>query len=123
MKKCEEIVELLPWYPGRLPPAEAAEVALHLFHCPQCREEFFQIQSLRNAVAEALDDLPGPSPEVWRTILLRTQGLSLGRLEMGSELLGLSLGLFLRGKSLPFSMELFLFGKRVPVFEFAGGAG
>ncbi len=102
MRKCAEIAEILPWYPGDLSPAEAAEVALHLFRCPQCRAEFSQIQALRKAVSKALDDLPGPSPEVWGKVLLRTKGLPLGRLEMGSEFLGLSLGFSLRGKSVPF---------------------
>ncbi len=123
MRKCEEIAELLPWYPWGLSPAEAAEVVLHLFRCPQCREEFSQIQALRKAVSEALDDLPGPSPGVWEEVLLRTNGLPLGRLEMGSEFLGLSLGLSWRGKSAPLFVELSLFGERVPIFEFTGGVG
>lgn len=118
---CPAIRELLPWYPSGLAPEEAAQVALHLRACPSCQEEFAQTQALRTFVRDALEAMPELRTEIWDRVALRSTGLPLGRLHLGDEMVGLSLGLWVRGKTLPVGLELSLLGKRLPIFAYAGG--
>ena len=119
--KCERIGALLPWYPHGLTAEESAQVAEHLRGCLACQEEFAHIQALRGLVGRALASGPALRPEVWERVAVRTGGLRLGRLRLGSRMLGFSLSLAVRGKTLPILIEFFLFGRKVPIFEYAGG--
>lgn len=120
---CQEIQELLPWYPVGLSPEEAALVVSHLRQCPTCQEELAQWRALETLVRKALLAWPEPSPRVWRKVAIRTFGFPLGHVRLGTEAFGFSLSLYVRKKALPILLELFLLGRRVPIFEFGGGAG
>lgn len=120
---CGEVRELIPWYAtGSLPGSERAEVALHLAECPACRTELAQAVRLVRDLREAFGSMPEPASEVWARTLARARGIPLGSLDVGSFLLGLSIGLSVRGGKVPVTGELKLFGHRVPLFEIEGGA-
>ena len=120
---CHEARELLPWLAaGALPPEEQGELMRHLAGCAACRAELAQEVRLAREVREAVAGLPGVPEGTWGKVMARTRGIPLGRLELGSFLVGLSLGLSLRGGKLPLSGELEVLGRKAPLFETEGGA-
>jgi hypothetical protein len=60
MKECEKYVELLPEFlEGALEGNEAAEVALHLGECAECRDELGFVRNLTTAARQ----MPQPRPD------------------------------------------------------------
>lgn len=61
---------LLPWYlNGTLGEEERQEVAQHLTECQPCRTELDELSRLRQQVKAAYADLPGVSPQVFRSVM------------------------------------------------------
>jgi putative zinc finger protein len=61
---------LLPWYlNGTLREEERQEVAQHLRECQPCRTELDDLSRLRQQVKAAYADLPGVSPQVFRSVM------------------------------------------------------
>jgi hypothetical protein len=61
---------LLPWYlNGTLGEEERQGVAQHLTECQACRSELDELTLLRQQVKEAYADLPGPSPQTFRSVM------------------------------------------------------
>ncbi len=120
---CREARELLPWYAaGSLSAGESAAVAAHLAACQACRAELAREVELVREVQGAVGRLPGAPAGTWEKVLARTRGIPLGKLELGSFLVGLSLGLSLRGGRVPLEGELRLLGRKLPLFKTEGGA-
>jgi len=120
---CWEVRELIPWYAaGSLPPEEREELILHLAGCASCQAELAQAVRLAWGVREAVQRLPGVPEETWGKVLARTRGIPVGRLDLGSFLLGISVGLSVREGRVPLTGELRVLGRRVPLFEIGGGA-
>ncbi|HAF71407.1 MAG: hypothetical protein XD60_1618 [Acetothermia bacterium 64_32] len=120
---CRQARELIPWQAaGSLPGEERTALAAHLAGCPACRTEFAQAVRLVRELRGAFARLPEPKDEVWIRTLARARGIPLGSLDVGSFLLGLSIGLSVRGGKVPLTGELKIFGHRVPLFEIEGGA-
>ncbi|HIQ01872.1 MAG TPA: zf-HC2 domain-containing protein [Anaerolineales bacterium] len=122
---CREVRELIPWYAARsLPPEEREELILHLAGCASCQAELAQAVRLVWGVREAVQRLPGVPGETWGKVLARTRGIPVGRLDLGSFLLGISVGLSVRVREgrVPLTGELRVLGRRVPLFEIGGGA-
>ena len=120
---CQDARKLIPWQAaGSLPDEEGAALAAHLAGCPACRAELAQAVRLVRDLREAFGLMPEPTTEVWARTLARARGIPLGSLDVGSFLLGLSIGLSVRGGKVPLTGELQLFGHRVPLFEIEGGA-
>lgn len=120
---CQEVRELIPWYAaGSLPPEEAGALVGHVAECTACRMELAQTMRLVWGVREAVQRLPGVPAETWGKVLARTRGIPVGRLDLGSFLLGISVGLSVREGRVPLTGELRVLGRRVPLFEIEGGA-
>jgi len=120
---CQDARKLIPWQAaGSLPDEEGAALAAHLAGCPACRAELAQAVRLVRELRGVFARLPEPKDEVWGRTLARARGIPLGSLDVGSFLLGLSIGLSVRGGKVPLTGELKLFGHRVPLFEIEGGA-
>src|SRR5213594_357718 len=61
---------LLPWYlNGTLREEERQEVAQHLRECQPCRTKLDELSRLRQQVKAAYADLPGVSPQVFRSVM------------------------------------------------------
>ena len=61
---------LLPWYlNGTLREEERQEVARHLRECQPCRTELDELSRLRQQVKAAYADLPGLSPQAFRSVM------------------------------------------------------
>jgi len=120
MMTCEQVRELIPWYVnGTLASNEAAEVATHIASCERCRAELASTLQLSMEVRTAVDEMP-PLPErVWARVRTEKGGeVRLGGLDLGSLLLGLSLGLSITRRGRPhFTSNLRLLGRRVPIYS------
>lgn len=117
MIDCGEARELIPWYvTGTLPAAEARELAAHLAGCPACRAELADAALLSIEVKNAVSRLPG-APEKIREKVLPQSEFPVARLDLGSFLLGLSVGLSVKGNKVPVQGDLRLLGRRVRLFK------
>ncbi len=117
MIDCTKVRELIPWYAnGTLPAGEAREVAAHLAGCPACRAELAEAALISIEVKNAVALLPG-APERIRETVLPQGEVPVARLDLGSFLLGLSLGLSVKGNKVPVQGDLRLLGRRVNLFK------
>jgi anti-sigma factor RsiW len=119
MIDCDKARELIPWYVnGTLSGDEGREIAAHLSSCPSCREELAETVRLRWELSAAFERMPAAPEGTWERVATRAQGISLGRLDVGSFLLGLSLGLSVMRTGLPrFKSDLRLLGRKVTLFD------
>lgn len=119
MIDCAQVRELIPWYVnGTLSRGEAAAVAEHMASCPSCREELAQTIQLSLQVRSAIDRTPAVPKQVWERVKTEKGEVPLGRINLGSFLLGLSLGLSVtrRGRA-RFTSNLHLLGRQVPIYS------
>jgi len=119
MIDCEQVRELIPWYVnGTLSRDEAAAVAEHMASCPSCREELAQTIQLSLQVRSAINRTPAVPKQVWERVKTEKGEVPLGRINLGSFLLGLSLGLSVtrRGRA-RFTSNLHLLGRQVPIYS------
>ncbi|MCK4355590.1 zf-HC2 domain-containing protein [Candidatus Bipolaricaulota bacterium] len=123
MINCDKARELIPWYVnGTLTGDEAREIASHLAGCPTCREELAQAVRLSWELRAAFDRIPTVPERVWEKVRTHAQGISLARIDVGSFLLGLSLGLSVTRSGIPkFKSDLRLLGRRVALFNSSKG--
>lgn len=123
MIDCDKARELIPWYVnGTLTGDEAREIASHLAGCPTCREELAQAVRLSWELRAAFARIPSVPERVWEKVRTHAQGISLARIDVGSFLLGLSLGLSVTRSGIPkFKSDLRLLGRRVALFNSSKG--
>ena len=120
---CREARELLPWLAaGALPPEDMPELLSHLSECASCRAELAREFKLAREVRGALKGLPAAPIGTWPKVLASVQGIELGQLELRSFLVGLSMGLAVRGSRLPLRGELEVLGRKLSLFGKKGGA-
>lgn len=121
MIDCKKAQGLMPWYAnGTLPPVEARELAAHLAGCATCREELATTIRLSLEVNKAISRLSG-APDAVRSRVLPSREVPVARVDLGSFLLGLSLGLSVKGTKVPVQGNLRLFGRKVRLFKIEGG--
>ncbi|MEW5826647.1 MAG: zf-HC2 domain-containing protein [Candidatus Bipolaricaulota bacterium] len=110
--------EIVPWYvEGSLAPSEAAAMAAHLAGCDACLQEVAATLRVRLAVRDVWAGMGAPSPDVWRRVVEETGGRPLARLDVGSFLVGLEVGLRRTRRSAPLRGDLRVLNRRVPLFN------
>ena len=119
MIDCKQVRELIPWYVnGTLPTDEAAAVAAHLALCANCREELAVTLQLSLQVRSAIDSVASVPEHVWDSVRTEKGELSLGSLNLGSFLLGFSMGLSVTRRGRPrVTSNLRLLGRHVPIYH------
>jgi len=119
MTGCKQIRELIPWYiNGTLPTDESAAVAMHIASCVSCRAELAQTLQLSLQVRSAIDRTPAVPKQVWERVKTEKGEVPLGRINLGSFLLGLSMGLSVTRRGRPRVMSnLRLFGRQVQIYS------
>ncbi len=118
MSDCENVRDLLPWYAsGTLEGSETRLVTAHLASCDACREELALVLRLRRGVEGELRRLPRVPRETWRRVSSHAYGRSLGRIDVGSFLVGFSLGASIRRGGVPMYGDLRLLGQRLRLFK------
>lgn len=114
MNACTPIRELIPWYVnGSLSVDEAREVAAHLSRCESCRDELTQVMRLNVEIRRTFDDLESMRAEVKQEVLDKTAGKMLASINLGSFLLGFSLGASYQNGRIPIRGDLKLLGRRI----------
>lgn len=64
------VAMLLPWYlNGTLREEELQQVVQHLAGCHVCRSELEELTRLRQQVVATYAELPGPSPQAFRSVM------------------------------------------------------
>jgi len=117
MIDCRKARELIPWYAnGTLASDEAHELAEHIASCPTCRDQLVEAILLSLDVKRAISSLPGPSKGL-RNKVLPEREVELARFDLGSFLIGLSVGMSVQGKRVPVRGDLRLLGRKVKLFR------
>jgi len=119
MNECKETQALLPWIVnGSLVGEEARRAAAHLAVCPDCREELAATLRLAGTLREAFAQ-SRPAPERgWSEIERRLPELPAAHLDLGSFLVGLSMGLSLARDGRPrVRSDIRILGRKMRLFD------
>ena len=118
MSGCERVREMMPWYAnGTLSSAESGEVSVHLAACGACREELAGILRLRAGVERELRSLPRLPDGAWKHVAAAAYGRPIAYLDVGSFLLGFSLGASVRRGAVPIHADLKVLGRKIRLFN------
>lgn len=113
---CEEIREALPWYvTGRIDAKAAGEIASHLSTCHNCQADFAEAAWMRRLVVEGAETAVVPRSESWARVARRAGITDLARIDVGSFLLGLTLGISAGSKRYPVRGSLRVMGHNVRI--------
>jgi len=118
MTSCGRILELIPWYAnGTLSRDEMRIVTAHLADCEACRNELATTLRLKSVAERDLRSLPGLPDAVWDRVSAEVQGRAIARVDVGSFLLGFSMGARVRRGGVPVYGDLRLLGRKVRLFD------
>ena len=118
MTTCDKIREKLPWYVNRsLSSDEMVQIAEHLTACSVCQAELASLVRLSHDVEGLFGRLPKAPSDLWNRVTKETHGRPLGSLNVGSFLLGFSLGANLKRGEMPIRGDLRVMGRRVRLFN------
>ena len=119
---CEDVRGLLPWYVrGALEAEESCATAEHLTECAACRQELAEVVRLQAALQPVFRKMPRAPLGAWEEMAAKVRGTRLARLDVGSFLAGLSIGMSYRRGRLPVSGQLRVLGRTVPLFQIGKG--
>lgn len=123
MTTCDVVREGLPWYvTGSIDLATAERIADHLRNCQACREEFVEIARLRHRFAARVGATPTPKASAWNRLSLRLGGRETVRVDFGSFLIGLRVGVAARDRRAPVRGDLRIWGRNVRIIGKKKGA-
>lgn len=119
MNDCQRVQELIPWYVnGTLNANENAFVASHIAQCASCREHLANTLYISLQLKQSMDNQPRAPEYLYDKVRTQKGEFRLGSLDIGSFLLGLSLGLSITRKGRArLTSNLSLLGKRVPIYD------
>lgn len=117
MITCEQVGAMLPWYvTGSIGLEQAEQIAAHLRNCPDCRREFVEAALARHRFNEIAERVEAPSEAVWDRLHAEIGGSPDDlRVDLGSLMLGLRLGIVTANRRHPVHGELHLLGNRVRI--------
>lgn len=123
MTACNVVREWLPWYvTGSMDFATAERVAGHLRDCGACRTEFVEIAQLRYRFAACISESPTPGASAWNRLSLRLGGRETVRIDLGSFLIGLRVGVAAHDRRTPVRGDLRIWGRNVRIIGKKKGA-
>jgi anti-sigma factor RsiW len=118
MTTCKWAQELFPWFAnGTLSAEETAEVAVHLAECEACRRELAGMLRVRGIVDGELRAYPHLPERAWKRVAAESLGQPVAQLDVGSFLVGFSLGASVRRGGVPVYGDLKLLGRKIRVFN------
>jgi len=116
MMLCEEVRELIPWYvTGRIGIDSATAIAEHLTTCTECQTDFVEAAWMRRLVASEAEVAPAPRKSAWERVAKKTGVSDLARIDVGSFLIGLNLGITSASKRYPVRGSLRVMGHNVRI--------
>ncbi|QAA77205.1 MAG: hypothetical protein BIP78_1439 [Candidatus Bipolaricaulis sibiricus] len=115
---CDTAREMIPLYAaGSLSEDDGAELIAHVVGCEVCQGDLVETMRLAREVRRAFAQVPGPARGTWISVAARTLGTPVLRVELGSELAGLSLDVGATKTGLPIRGSLSILGREVPVLR------
>jgi len=124
VKDCERIRELIAWYAtGSLRRAESAAVTGHLACCEACREELAETLRLKVGVESEVRRMPRLPDGAWKRVVASVRGEPIARIDVGSFLLGFTLGARVRRSGVPVYGDMRLLGRKIRLFNVEKEAG
>ena len=123
MTTCKQVGEWLPWYvTGSIDFAVAERIAAHLRDCEACRAEFVEIAQLRHRFIVAVGEAASPTTSVWDRLVNRLGPKQTVRVDLGSFLVGLRVGIAAHDRRTPVRGDLRLCGRSVRIIGKKKGA-
>jgi hypothetical protein len=115
MMTCEEVKELIPWYvTGKIEVDCAMRMAEHLSGCPDCQADFVEAAWMRRLVTNSAQ-AAAPRAGI-RSRVERKAGIAdLARIDVGSFLIGLKLGISASSRRYPVYGSLRVLGHNVRI--------
>lgn len=124
MRDCRWAREMIPWYAtGTLSPEETHAITAHMADCSACREELALVLRLKVGVEDEFRRLPRLRENAWKSVEAKVRGRPIAKVDVGSFLLGFSLGARVRKGSVPVRGDLRVLGRRVSLFNTEKGGG
>jgi len=116
MIPCDEVREQIPWYvTGRIGIEDAQRIAEHLATCADCQADFVEAAWMRRLVVGHAEREQAPSEKTWSRVARRAGISDLARIDVGSLLLGLNLGISAASKRYPVRGSLRVMGHNVRI--------
>jgi len=123
MMTCDRVREWLPWYvTGSIEIDTAESIAAHLRDCEGCRAEFVEIAQLRHRFAASVDRASVPKADSWDRLSRHIGGGEALRVDLGSFLIGLRVGIAANDRRTPVRGDLRVFGRNVRIIGKKKGA-
>ena len=123
MTACNVVREWLPWYvTGSMDFATAERIANHLRDCEACRTEFVEIAQLRHRFAACVSAVTVPKASAWNRLNPRLGGGPTVRVDLGSFLIGLRIGVATHDRRTPVRGDLRIWGRNVRIIGRKKGA-
>ena len=123
MRTCERLRECLPWYvTGSIDYTIAEQVAAHLRDCEACRAEFIEIAQLRHRFVAAVSEAAPPRSIAWNRLRRRLGMKETVRVDLGSFLVGLRVGIAAHDRRSPVRGDLRLCGRNLRIIGRTKGA-
>jgi hypothetical protein len=115
MMTCDEVKELVPWYvTGRIDVDCAKRMADHLSGCPDCQTDFVEAAWMRRLITNSAQ--AATPREGIRARVERKAGIvDLARIDVGSLLIGLKLGISASSRRYPVYGSLRILGHNVRI--------
>lgn len=115
---CEQVRDLIPLYAARvLSEHDGTELIAHVVGCESCQGELVEALWLGHELHGAWSRLPAAPGGVWVAVAARTFGLPVLRVDVGSEMAGLTLKVGATRTGAPVTGSLSLLGREVPVLR------
>ena len=116
MNDCQIVQEWLPWYvSGLLSPARIQRMAEHIARCEDCQRELAGIIQLRHQFVSDIDATSTPSDLVWEAIAPLLGAQPRSRIDVGSFLIGLNVGIVAHDRRTPVQGDLRVLGHKVRI--------
>ena len=116
MITCEEVRDLIPWYvTGRIVLEDAERIADHLTTCADCQSDFAEAAWMRRLVAGRASSTPTPQEAAWSRIARKVGIVEVARIDVGSFLIGLNLGISAASRRYPVRGSLRVMGHNVRI--------
>jgi hypothetical protein len=123
MMTCDQTREWLPWYvTGSIDFEIAERIAAHLKDCDACCAEFVETAQLRHRFGAAVGGAPTPKVSVWSRLRGDSGSEEDVRIDLGSFLIGLRLGIVARDRRTPIHGDLRIWGRSVRIIGKKKGA-
>lgn len=115
MMTCETVRELIPWYvTGRIDIETAREIERHLSGCADCQADFVEAAWIRRVVTSNAQAI-SPDERVRNRVERAAGMVDLARIDVGSFLVGLKLGISAGSSRYPVRGSLHVMGQDVRI--------